>query len=226
MVKHRFERLHHGEVVLDLCFPCQGIWFDDFESVQITPGGIIELFKLIHEHRDDQRLPLRDSLPCPRCQERLLHGLDVAKHGGRFNYHRCLQKHGRFTTFAQFMIEKGFVRQLNPLEIDALSAKVGIVRCLGCGAPVDIRREHACGHCRAPIAILDPGAVEQALARYQQAEVRRTTPDVDMLGDAIVMREREKSRASRLKREADVGLVDVADLLSAGVDIVWGLLRR
>jgi len=226
MVKHRFERLHHGEVVLDLCFACQGIWFDDFESVQITPGGTVELFKLIHEHRDDQRLPLRDSLPCPRCQERLLHGLDVAKHGGRFNYHRCLQKHGRFTTFAQFMIEKGFVRQLNPLEIDALSAKVGIVRCLGCGAPVDIRREHACGHCRAPIAILDPGAVEQALARYQQAEVRRTTPDVDMLGDAIVMREREKSRASRLKREADVGLVDVADLLSAGVDIVWGLLRR
>lgn len=226
MVKHRFERLHHGEVVLDLCFACQGIWFDDFESVQITPGGIVELFKLIHEHRDDQRQPLREPLPCPRCQERLLHGLDVAKHGGRFNYHRCLQKHGRFTTFAQFMIEKGFVRQLNPLEIDALSAKVGIVRCLGCGAPVDIRREHACGHCRAPIAILDPGAVEQALARYQQAEVRRTTPDVDMLGDAIVMREREKSRASRLKREADVGLVDVADLLSAGVDIVWGLLRR
>ena len=226
MVKHRFERLHHGEVVLDLCFPCQGIWFDDFESVQITPGGIIELFKLIHEHRDDQRQPLREPLPCPRCQERLLHGLDVAKHGGRFNYHRCLQKHGRFTTFAQFMIEKGFVRQLNPLEIDALSAKVGIVRCLGCGAPVDIRREHACGHCRAPIAILDPGAVEQALARYQQAEVRRTTPDVEMLGDAIVMREREKSRASRLKREADVGMVDVADLLSAGVDIVWGLLRR
>lgn len=226
MVKHRFERLHHGEVVLDLCFACQGIWFDDFESVQITPGGIVELFKLIHEHRDDQRQPLREPLPCPRCQERLLHGLDVAKHGGRFNYHRCLQKHGRFTTFAQFMIEKGFVRQLNPLEIDALSAKVGIVRCLGCGAPVDIRRDHVCGHCRAPIAILDPGAVEQALARYQQAEVRRTTPDVEMLGDAIVMREREKSRASRLKREADVGLVDVADLLSAGVDIVWGLLRH
>lgn len=226
MVKHRFERLHHGEVVLDLCFACQGIWFDDFESVQITPGGIVELFKLIHEHRDDQRQPLREPLPCPRCQERLLHGLDVAKHGGRFNYHRCLQKHGRFTTFAQFMIEKGFVRQLNPLEIDALSAKVGIVRCLGCGAPVDIRKDHACGHCRAPIAILDPGAVEQALARYQQAEVRRTTPDVEMLGDAIVMREREKSRASRLKREADVGLVDVADLLSAGVDIVWGLLRH
>ena len=88
MVKQRFERLHHGEVVLDLCFSCQGIWFDEFESVQITPGGIVELFKLLHEHRDDQRIPLREPLQCPRCNERLLHGLDVAKHGGQFNYHR------------------------------------------------------------------------------------------------------------------------------------------
>ena len=175
MLKRRFERLHHGEVVLDLCFPCQGIWFDDFESVQITPGGIIELFKLIHEHRDGQRLPLRDPLHCPRCNENLLHGLDLARHGGQFNYHRCLQKHGRFTTFAQFMIEKGFVRQLTAAEISNLAVKVGTIRCNSCGAPVDIRKDHVCTHCRSPIAILDPAAVEQALARYQQAEVKRTT---------------------------------------------------
>ncbi|MDP3637632.1 MAG: zf-TFIIB domain-containing protein, partial [Azonexus sp.] len=58
MVQKTFARQTHGEVELDLCFSCHGIWFDDFESVQITPGGIIDLFKLIHEHRDDQRLPL------------------------------------------------------------------------------------------------------------------------------------------------------------------------
>ena len=216
MVKQRFERLHHGEVVLDLCFSCQGIWFDEFESVQITPGGIVELFKLLHEHRDDQRIPLREPLQCPRCNERLLHGLDVAKHGGQFNYHRCLQKHGRFTTFAQFMIEKGFVRQLHPAEINELSAKVGIIRCMGCGAPVDIRKDHACGHCRAPITILDP-----------HAEVRRTTRDVEALGDAIVMREREKSRLKRMKQEPEnAGLIDVIDLVSAGAEFVWHLIRR
>jgi Zn-finger nucleic acid-binding protein len=227
MTKQRFERLHHGEVVLDLCFACQGIWFDEFESVQITPGGIIQLFELLHQHHDDQRQPLRDPLQCPRCKERLLHGLDVAKHGGRFNYHRCLQKHGRFTTFAQFMIEKGFVRQLNPAEIDALSAKVGIIRYMGCGAPVDIRKDHACGHCRAPITILDPGAVEQALSRFQHAEVRRTTRDVEMLGDAIVMREREKSRQKRMRQEPEnAGIIDAIDLVSAGADLVWNLLRH
>jgi hypothetical protein len=226
MVKQRFERLHHGEVILDLCFHCQGIWFDEFESVQITPGGILELFKLIHQHRDDQRLPLRDPLPCPRCNERLLHGLDVAKHGGRFNYHRCLQKHGRFTTFAQFMIEKGFVRQLTVAEIETLAARVGTVRCNGCGAPVDIRKDHACGHCRAPIAILDPAAVEQALARYQQAEIKRTTPNVEMLADAIVMREREKSQRQRERKLDTQDTIDLGDLIVSGAGMVWNLLRH
>ena len=227
MTKHRLERLHHGEVVLDLCFHCQGIWFDEFESAQITPGGIIEFFKLLHEHQDDQRTPLCDPLKCPRCNERLLHGLDVAKHGGQFNYHRCLQKHGRFTTFAQFMIEKGFVRQLSTAEIDELAAKVGIIRCMGCGAPVDIRKDHACGHCRAPITILDSGAVEQALSRYQHAEVHRTTRDVELLGDAIVMREREKSRLKRMKQEPEnAGIIDTIDLISAGAEFVWNIIKR
>lgn len=226
MVKQRFERLHHGEVILDLCFHCQGIWFDDFESVQITPGGILELFKLIHQHRDDQRLPLRDPLPCPRCNERLLHGLDVARHGGRFNYHRCLQKHGRFTIFAQFMIEKGFVRQLTVAEIETLAARVGTVRCNGCGAPVDIRKDHACGHCRSPIAILDPAAVEQALARYQQAEIKRTTPNVEMLADAIVMREREKSQRQRGRKLNGPDTAELGDLIASGIDLVWNLLRH
>lgn len=227
MAKHRFERTLGGEVILDLCFACQGIWFDEFESVQITPGGIVELFELIHAHRDETRQALGDPLHCPRCDEKLLRGLDIVKPGGHFNYHRCLQKHGRFTTFAQFMIEKGFVRQLNPAEIDELSAKVGIIRCMGCGAPVDIRHEHACGHCRAPITILDPGAVEQALTRFKTAEVRRTTTDVEVLGDAIVMREREKSRLKRMKQEPDnAGIIDAIDLISAGAEFVWNLIKR
>jgi len=227
MTKQRLERLLHGEIVLDLCFECQGIWFDEFESVQITPGGIIELFKLLHEHRDAPRQPLAEPLRCPRCSEKLIHGLDVAKHGGKFNYHRCLQKHGRFSTFAQFMIEKGFVRQLSNAEIDDLAVKVGTIRCNGCGAPVDIRRDHACTHCRAPIAILDPQAVEQALARFQKAEIKRTTADVEALGDAIVLREREKSRLKRQKQEPEnAGIIDAIDLLSAGAEFVWNLIRR
>lgn len=230
MLQKRFERQLHGEVELDICFSCQGIWFDEMESVQITPGGILELFKLLHEHHDDQRQPLREPLVCPRCKEKLLHGMDVGKFGGRFNYHRCLQKHGRFSTFAQFMIEKGFVRQLSGAEIEELAAKVGIVRCNGCGAPIDIRKDHACIHCRAPITILDPEAVEQALSRFHHAEIKRTTRDVEALGDAIVMREREKSRWAREQKKQEPhlgeGLADLSDLIMAGVEIIGKILRR
>ena len=228
MLAKKFPRNTQGEVELDFCFACQGIWFDEYESVQIAPGGVIDLFKLLHEHRDEPRQPLAEPLACPRCNEKLLHGLDVAKHGGQFNYHRCLQKHGRFITFAQFMTEKGFVRQLNPVEINELAARVGTINCSGCGAPVDIRKDHACGHCRAPIAILDPQAVEQALARYQAAEVKRTAPpDVDMMADAILMREKEKSRRQREKRiSGEVDMVDVVDLFASGIEAAWRLIGR
>jgi hypothetical protein len=226
MVAKKFERRMGGEVELDLCFTCQAIWFDNFESVQLTPGSIIELFRLIHAHRDEPRQPLGEPLKCPRCNEKLLHGMDIAK-GGRFNYHRCLQQHGRFTTFSQFMIEKGFVRQLNDAEINTLKAQVGTIRCNGCGAPVDIRQDHACTHCKAPITILDPSAVEQALATYQQAEVRRTTRDVELLGDAIVMREKERSRQQREGRHSSYASegADIGDLFVDGIDLVFSLLK-
>jgi hypothetical protein len=227
MTKQRFAKTLGGEVILDLCFSCQGIWFDGFESVQVTPGGIIALFELIHARRDEPRTPLRDRLACPRCADTLLHGLDVAK-GGRFNYHRCLQGHGRFTPFAQFMIEKGFVRQLTATEVGALAARIATVRCSGCGAPVDIRRDAACSHCRAPIAILDPNAVAQALAGYRAAEARRTAPpDIELMADAILAREKDRSSARRGRHATVAGDgFDVADLIVDGAEIVWKLLAH
>jgi hypothetical protein len=212
----------HGTVELDLCFNCQGIWFDGFESQQIAPGGIVELFKLIHEHRDDQRMPLAEPLRCPRCDENLLRGLDVSK-SGKLTYHRCRQNHGRFTVFAQFMIEKGFVRQLSPLEIRELAARIQVVHCTGCGAPVDIRKDAACTHCRAPIAILDPEAVHQALATYHQAEVKRTRLDPNALADAVLAAERQKSQRKAgnvLTSPVETG---VGDLVVSGIEVVWNL---
>jgi Zn-finger nucleic acid-binding protein len=224
MDNHRFKRKLTGAVELDLCFACQGIWFDDYESLQLAPAGVVELFKLIHEHRDDQRLPLASPLRCPRCKERLIHSQDRVK-SGLFNYLRCGQ-HGRFITFAQFMIEKGFVRQLTSAEIDELKVHIGVVRCTGCGAPVDIRKESACSHCRAPIAILDTQAVEAALAGYQQAAMKQAAPpDPALLAEAILFSERERSQR---QRERGSGLLnaDIGDLLLDGVAMVWNRMRR
>lgn len=223
MSRHRFPRKLNGEVELDLCFACQGIWFDEYESLHLAPAGVIELFKLIHDHGDEQRLPLAKPLRCPRCNEPLIPSQDRVK-SGVFNYLRC-GEHGRFITFGQFMIEKGFVRQLTGAEIRELSVRIGAVRCSGCGAPVDIRRDSACSHCRAPIAILDARAVEAALAGYQRAALKQSAPaDPVILAEALLLRERD--RAQR-QRERGLGLdADIGDLLQSGVEMLWETLRR
>ncbi len=223
MSAHRFPRKLTGEVALDLCFACQGIWFDEYESLRLASAGVIDLFKLIHRHRDDQRLPLANPLRCPRCNERLIHSQDRVK-SGLFNYMRC-GEHGRFITFSQFMIEKGFVRQLTAVEIKEISARIGVVRCTGCGAPVDIRKDSACNHCRAPIAILDPQAVEQALAGYHQVALKQAAPtDPALLAEAVLFSERERSQR---QRERGRGLnADIGDLLLDGVAMAWNSVRR
>ena len=224
MDSHRFRRKLNGEVELDLCFACQGVWFDEYESLQLAPAGVIELFKLIHEHRGDQRLPLASPLRCPRCREALVHAQDLVK-SGPFNYLRCEQHHGRFITFGQFMIEKGFVRQVTGAELDELKLRIGAVRCTGCGAPVDIRKDSACSHCGAPIATLDTHAVEQALAGYQQAATKQaTSPDPAVLAEAILLRERGRSeRPQEMGSEPGAA---IADLLLAGAALVWSMLER
>jgi len=220
----RFMRKLGGEVELDLCFACQGIWFDEYESLQLAPAGVIGLFKLIHEHRDDQRLPLANPLLCPRCKERLIPSQDRVK-SGLFNYLRCGQRHGRFITFAEFMIEKGFVRQATGAELAELKLHIGVVRCTGCGAPVDIRKDSACSHCGAPIAILDTEAVETALAAYQQAAMKQATPpNPELLAEAILVSERERSQRRREPRNGPDD--DIGDLLQDGVARVWNMLRR
>lgn len=206
-----------GTVALDLCFHCQGIWFDQFESMQINPGGIIDLFKLIHAHRNDPRQPLSGTLHCPRCKEKLIAGLDLVR-SGRFTYHRCLQNHGRFTAFAQFMIEKGFVRQLAPAEVSALAARIGTFHCTGCGAPIDIRTQSACSHCNSPLSILDPDAVEKALADYQQKEFNHIHRDPEALADAVLAIEKQRQRQSAPETGALVG-----DLFLSGVELVCDL---
>ena len=59
--------LGHGVVELDICFACQGIWFDHRENLKLSPQAVVELFTLLHQHRTDERRPLQRQLACPRC---------------------------------------------------------------------------------------------------------------------------------------------------------------
>ncbi|MCP5228202.1 zf-TFIIB domain-containing protein [Accumulibacter sp.] len=224
MTIQRFKRQLNGVVSLDICFPCQGIWFDEYESAQLAPAGVLELFRLLHEHQADLRQPWRDVLQCPRCRERLMHRLDSTR-SGRFAYSRCPQHHGRYTAFAAFMIEKGFVRQLNGAEVAELARQVQTIRCSGCGAPVDIRRDNVCSHCRSPIVVLDPDAVQDALDNFGERASRQEHLNPHAVADALVANERAKSMRSREKRRSFLE-EDISDLVLGGIETVWKLLRR
>src|SRR3989344_3286059 len=182
MQAHRFTSNQGHSLELDICFACQGLWFDRHENLKLAPQSVVELFRLLHEHRTDQHQPLAERMACPRRSPRL---------------------HGRFSTFSSFMVEKGFVRHMTRSEIDDLAKRVGAIYCTSCGAPVDIRKDHACPYCRAAFSLIDPDAVVRAMEGYAKASSERTThatPSVD-IGDALVALERDRSRAERERQK-------------------------
>lgn len=220
---------HHGDTIeLDLCFACHGMWIDPQENLKLAPAAVADLFRLLHEHRDAPRQPLASTPDCPRCNGTLTQGFDVVR-SGRYITYRCARGHGRFSTFSSFMIEKGFVRLMTPAEITDIAHRVGVIHCSSCGAPVDLRKDHACPHCRSAFSLLDPKAVEQALQGYAKASRDTTAGKLPDLADALVMLERDRQRALR-EQQAQRGTLFTAsadtgpDLLSLGIDMVWGML--
>jgi len=217
-----------GELQVDLCHPCHAIWFDRNESLQLAPGAVIDLFRDIHRHRDDARRPLAERPKCPHCRTVLALTRDVGK-AGRFIYYRCLQDHGRLTPFSEFLREKQFVRSLSPAELARVRAELKTVRCSGCGAAVDLERESKCSFCRAPNAILDPDAVERAVAMWSEAEARRTRPTREKLAEALSDMQAMESKARRdAKRWGTGRAIDSADaggdLLASAIEILGDVL--
>lgn len=229
MQVHRFSGQDGRSIDLDLCFSCQCMWFDPQENTRLSPGAVLQLFELLHQHHHDERHPVAKNLSCPRCDRHLAHGFDIAK-GGRYVTYRCAARHGRLSTFGSFMVEKGFVRHLSDREIDALAERVGTVNCSSCGGAVDIRKDHACPYCRSALALLDPNAVNEAIRRHAAAAIKPTGNPTE-LADALVALEKQRERELRERQRQrwtenqDNGL-DTLDLLSAGVELVWRVLSR
>ncbi|KRD21864.1 hypothetical protein ASE52_17720 [Acidovorax sp. Root275] len=232
MEVHQFASNLGGALELDICFACQGLWFDRHENLKLTPASVVELFRLLHEHRIDHHQPLSDRMACPRCVKPLEKGFDVVR-SGRYMIYRCGRQHGRFSTFSSFMVEKGFVRHMTRPEIDDLAKRVGAIYCTSCGAPVDIRKDHACPYCRAAFSLIDPEAVVRAMEGYAKASSPRAMPSSPVdIGDALVALERDRTRAERERQKrAFTGTSDAddssftGDLLSAGVALVWAVIN-
>jgi Zn-finger nucleic acid-binding protein len=153
----------NSPVEIDICWSCHLIWFDHLESVSLSAKSVIDLFRLIHEHREDSRRIVSLNMRCPVSRDKLVLTNDIGR-AGRFSYYRSPEGHGRLISFVQFLREKNFIRTLNDHEIVSLSATVKQIRCSSCGAGIDISHDHACTHCGSPISVLDEKAVAKALA--------------------------------------------------------------
>ena len=212
MDRRDFERKPLGTVELDICYGCQSIWFDQYESAQLTPGAVLQLFTDIHQHHDKPVRPLAQNLRCPGCRQPLALTQDIQR-TNRITYYRCASGHGRLTTFFQFLREKNFVRSLSPGEVEKLRATVKQVRCSSCGAPVDIARDSQCGYCRSPIAILDPEAVRRTVAELGAAERSRKQVDPTAAMDALLAGKRFEHKLARIEGRAPArdGAVDLVN---------------
>jgi len=200
MRRQRFDRRPHGHVDLDICFDCQSIWFDQYESTQLTPGATIDLLRLIDERAAATIRPVPASARCPLCRKTLALTHDIQR-TNRFTYYRCPDWHGRFISFFHFLREKHFVRSLTGAEIERLKATIRQVRCSSCGAPVDVEKDAACRYCRAPLSILDADAVARTLKELAEQERRRSVPDPTAEIDALIAGRRTAHRLRHVEAE-------------------------
>ena len=165
---------HYDSTVdVDVCIACNAIWFDQFESIQLSSDGTVALFQLIHEHGSTPATgKFSEGLRCVTCGDGMKLTHDQVK-GTRFTYQACRKGHGRFTTFHNFLAEKQFVRELTRAERAKLAATVHQVRCSGCGASVNIGKVDACEYCRAPVSVFDREAAKKAIDHYLQERQRQ-----------------------------------------------------
>lgn len=212
-----------GRLELDFCFACQLIWLDQYESAQLAPTAVIDLFKqLTTAQPANANRAVLGNMHCIRCGDDLLETHDQVR-SNKFVYHRCAGGHGRMIGFWHFLREKQFVRDLSSTERQQLSAQVAQVKCSSCGAAVDVRQHDCCQYCRAPLAILDRDAVAKVLAEYQE----KASPTHAMQqADAIIANERRNQGVANGKsnQHRNIGLdsFDIADLVG---DVLSGLLK-
>ena len=184
---------------VDTCDTCQALWLDATESQQMTPGAVIAMFRVIAASHPGERRPYPALMPCPRCTTPLSLTHDI-QHTTRFTYYRCRYDHGRLTPYVQFLREKNFIRPLDAAEIERLRAVVTTVRCVSCGAPVPLESSAACPYCGAPVMLLDPRAVDEALAHLEADEAKRTT-QAPLTGDAVVAIANVERELAKQRRE-------------------------
>lgn len=219
-MRHETLDSHLGRpIAVDLCPACHSFWFDARESLRLSPGSTLALFRTIGEAGPPAARPAA-SAACPRCGLRLRRTSDMQR-TTRFEYYACPRGHGRLTTFFNFLREKNFIKPLSAAQIAELRRTVQTTQCANCGAPVDLARGTACAHCGSPLSMLDLAQTEQLIAQLRGAETRKAA--VDPALPLSLAGARRDVHAAFDAFERDPGQLDLTgslDLVGAGLAAV------
>ncbi len=213
-------------VAIDVCLSCQSFWFDSRESMHLTPGATLTLFRVIGEQTNRRPLTHADLAKCPRCRARLRLTQDMQR-TTKFSYLKCPNDHGRLTTFFDFLREKDFIRPLTAQQIAELRQQVQILNCSNCGAPIDLRQESACRHCGSALSMLDMKQAAALVAQLQKADAREHQPIDPALPLNLARARREVEETFAYQRDAVwFGDVSSSGLVGAGLNAVARWLKR
>ena len=94
MRAHRVDGHLGKQVEVNVCVPCQSVWFDAHEHLQLTAGAVLTLFRVIGENVARPQWQDRDLAYCPRCKGQLRRTQDIQRNT-HFEYFRCPNQNGR-----------------------------------------------------------------------------------------------------------------------------------
>lgn len=209
------------EVDVDVCLPCQSIWFDAQEHLQLTPGATLTLFRIIGEHAARPAWENRNLMHCPQCRAQLRRTQDLQRNT-HFEYFRCPNQHGRLTSFFDFLKEKDFVKPMDPQQLAELRKYTRTINCSNCGAPVDLMANAHCTHCGSALSVLDLAQAERLIEQLKQADSDGKTID-PQLPIALARARQEAEAAFRgYGARADD---ESRDMVGDGLRALWRLIK-
>ncbi len=212
------------EVDVDVCLPCQSIWFDAREHLQLMPGATLALFRVIGEHVARPSWRDGDIVHCPECRAQLRRTKDIQRNT-HFEYLRCPNQHGRLTSFFDFLKEKDFVKPLSREQLAELRQYVRSVNCSNCGGPVDLAANAQCTHCGSPLTMLDIDQAGRLIDQLKQGDAASKTIDPSW-PLAVAAAKRETELAFRGIRDDSWENNSPRDLVGAGLTALMRLIRK
>ena len=151
-----------------VCVPCQSFWFEMFKALQLGPASTLQLMKFIGDNSLAAKPKSAALKRCPQCGDQLLLTHDWQRNT-KFNYWRCPQDHGQFTSFLDFLREKDFIHPISREQLTELRKTMQVVNCSNCGAPIDLNKDSVCSHCGSPICMLDMSQPQRMIEQLQSA---------------------------------------------------------